>query len=149
LVMLDAGEGVTDEDRIVIETLRELERILVINRTDLASLNTFEAMRHEVRHLGIACERIFDVSAKTGNGISELQREMAGSGANDASVNGFLVTDARHFDLLSRSTEEILESARLAEEHTSEELILVGLHNALRSLGQITGETTTEDMLTR
>jgi tRNA modification GTPase len=31
----------------------------------------------------------------------------------------------------------------------SEEIVLIGLHNALRFLGQITGETTTEDMLTR
>jgi len=29
----------------------------------------------------------------------------------------------------------------------SEELILVGLHNALRYLGEITGETTSDDIL--
>ena len=29
----------------------------------------------------------------------------------------------------------------------SEELVLVGLHNGLRFLGEITGETTTEDIL--
>jgi tRNA modification GTPase len=34
-------------------------------------------------------------------------------------------------------------------QQTSEEITLIGLHNALRYLGQITGETTTEDMLTR
>jgi tRNA modification GTPase len=34
-------------------------------------------------------------------------------------------------------------------QRTSEEITLIGLHNALRYLGQITGETTTEDMLTR
>jgi len=32
-------------------------------------------------------------------------------------------------------------------EKASEELVLVGLHNALRFLGEITGETTTEDIL--
>jgi tRNA modification GTPase len=31
----------------------------------------------------------------------------------------------------------------------SEEIILVGLHNALKLLGEITGETTTEDILTQ
>ena len=34
-------------------------------------------------------------------------------------------------------------------EKLSEEIVLIGLHNALRYLGDITGETTTEDMLTR
>lgn len=32
-------------------------------------------------------------------------------------------------------------------EDAGEELVLVGLHNALRFLGEITGETTTEDIL--
>ena len=52
-------------------------------------------------------------------------------------------------DLLVRAGAEIKTSCALLEEHASEEIILVGLHNALRLLGQITGETTTEDMLTR
>jgi len=33
------------------------------------------------------------------------------------------------------------------DERLSEEIVLIGLHNALRYLGDITGETTTEDML--
>jgi tRNA modification GTPase len=32
-------------------------------------------------------------------------------------------------------------------EGASEELVLVGLHNSLRFLGEITGETTSEDIL--
>ena len=37
----------------------------------------------------------------------------------------------------------------LFDKKASEELTLIGLHNALRYLGEITGETTTEDMLAR
>jgi tRNA modification GTPase len=43
----------------------------------------------------------------------------------------------------------VAQSIKLLETGASEELVLVGLHNALRFLGQITGESTTEDMLTR
>jgi len=32
-------------------------------------------------------------------------------------------------------------------DHLSEELVLVSLHSALRLLGEITGETTTENIL--
>jgi tRNA modification GTPase len=39
-------------------------------------------------------------------------------------------------------------SENLLEQRASEELILVGLYDALRFLGEITGETTTEDVLT-
>lgn len=55
----------------------------------------------------------------------------------------------RHHDLLVRAASEIDNSIDLLDQKTSEEIILIGLHNALRYLGQITGETTTEDMLTR
>ena len=42
-----------------------------------------------------------------------------------------------------------LVNATLRVERVSEELVLVGLHNALKFLGEITGETTTEDILTQ
>ena len=61
---------------------------------------------------------------------------------------GFLVSDARHQDLLLRSLAEIKSSISQLEEKMSEEIVLIGLHNAIRYLGEITGETTTEDMLT-
>lgn len=48
-----------------------------------------------------------------------------------------------------RAANEIGDSLRQWESKMSEEIVLIGLHNALRYLGQITGETTTEDMLTR
>ena len=58
-----------------------------------------------------------------------------------------MITDSRHYDLLRRAGESIAEAVNLLSEHAGEELVLVGLHNALRFLGEITGETTTEDLL--
>jgi tRNA modification GTPase len=58
-----------------------------------------------------------------------------------------LITNARHHDLLARSIEAIASSEQLLIERASEELVLVGLHKALRDLGAITGETTTEEIL--
>ena len=64
------------------------------------------------------------------------------------SLEGLLITNARHHDLLSGATEEIDSALKLIERSNySEELILVPLQNALRYLGEITGETTTEDIL--
>ena len=69
---------------------------------------------------------------------------VSSNGIDDGSL---LITNARHYDLLCGAHRE-LELARtaLADRH-SEELVLVPLHNALKLLGQITGETTTEDIL--
>jgi tRNA modification GTPase len=59
------------------------------------------------------------------------------------------VTDARHFDLLLRAKADVDRALDELSSKLSEEIVLIGLHNALRYLGEITGETTTEDMLTR
>jgi tRNA modification GTPase len=37
----------------------------------------------------------------------------------------------------------------LLDAGASEELVLIGLHNGLRFLGEITGETTSEDILSQ
>jgi tRNA modification GTPase len=88
------------------------------------------------------------VSARTGEGLDALRAAMLES-LNSAGIEdqGLLITNVRHYDLLCRTKQE-LELAREAfRERHSEELVLVPLHNALKYLGQITGETTTEDIL--
>ncbi|HBR57660.1 MAG TPA: tRNA uridine-5-carboxymethylaminomethyl(34) synthesis GTPase MnmE, partial [Blastocatellia bacterium] len=90
------------------------------------------------------------ISAKTGEGLEDLRAAIIGPFlGREIETSGFLVTDARHYDLLRRAQGEIEASCGLLQSRTSEEIVLVGLHNALRYLGEITGETTTEDVLTR
>jgi len=58
-----------------------------------------------------------------------------------------MITNARHHDLLVRAMSSIASSEELIRSDASEEIVLIGLHNALRFIGELTGETTTEDML--
>jgi tRNA modification GTPase len=48
---------------------------------------------------------------------------------------------------LGNAIAAIASSQQLLHQRASEEMVLVGLHNALRYLGEITGETTTEEIL--
>ena len=61
----------------------------------------------------------------------------------------FLITNARHYDLLRRTVGAIRSSKELLEARASEDLILVGLYDSLRFLGEITGETTPDDVLSQ
>jgi tRNA modification GTPase len=89
------------------------------------------------------------ISAKNGLGLKELQEcIIAPFLPNDFDESNFLISDARHFDLLVRATNEIQNSVNFIG-ICSEEIVLIGLHNAMRFLDEITGETTTEDILTR
>jgi tRNA modification GTPase len=63
--------------------------------------------------------------------------------------SGFVITNARHYDLLRRTGESLQAAQSLIREQVTEELILANLYGALQFLGEITGETTPEDILSQ
>jgi tRNA modification GTPase len=150
LVILDASEPLTKEDVEIVASVRELNHLVVVNKIDKSEATQIEKIESRFEELdGTGSQRTL-VSAKTGEGLEILRRSIVEPfSQHDTSSSGFLVTDARHHDLLVRAAAETLNSIELLDRRTSEEIVLIGLHNALRYLGQITGETTTEDMLTR
>ncbi|PWT92029.1 MAG: tRNA uridine-5-carboxymethylaminomethyl(34) synthesis GTPase MnmE [Blastocatellia bacterium] len=90
------------------------------------------------------------VSAKTGEGLDDLRAAILGAFRGSAiQADGLLVTNARHHEHLQQAKIEIKEALVALDEHRSEEMILAPLHNALRYLGEITGETTTEAILSQ
>ena len=151
IVMLDASEQTSDEDREILDSVKELNYIVALNKIDkVPSTDVDRIIAAEKSSLAYLRERITPVSAKTGEGINDLKDAIVRPfSPEDVSTAGFLVTDARHHDLLVRAGSEIEQSLEHLSQKMSEEIVLIGLHNALRYLGQITGETTTEDMLTR
>lgn len=143
IVVLDGSEALINEDKQVLNETEDLNRIIVVNKSDLENTNIDSD--DEFKNL----ERI-KVSAKTGVGLEDLEKAIVSPFApQDIESKGFLVSDARHHDLLLRSKSEIENSITLLENKLSEEIVLIGLHNAMIYLGDITGETTTEDILTR
>lgn len=140
IVLLDGSEKITAEDKEIISQVKVLNHFIAINKTDLKQIN------NDFLHTS----KTIAISAKTGEGLDELKKFIVKPFILQEFENsGFLVSDARHNDLLLRAKFEIESSSYLLDEKKSEEFILVGLHNALNFLGKITGETSTEDMLSQ
>ena len=137
LVVLDGSTEVGPADLELIDQTENTRRLVVMNKSDLPGFNSCV---DELRPI--------NVSARTGEGLSTLRAAILATVNNNGSdEGGLLITNARHYDLLCNTQREIeVARAALRERHT-EELVLVPLHNALKFLGQITGETTTEDIL--
>ena len=115
----------------------ETPQLLVFNKSDLVAANELKTGINEI-----------NVSALTGQGLDELRAGILKClNQNGGQPEGLLITNARHHDLLKASIVEIQAARGLVTQRTGEELIVVPLHNALKYLGQITGETTTEDIL--
>lgn len=143
VVVLDNSEKLTNDDYRILNEVQNLNYIIAVNKVDLSH------GQPEINNFKNEINLIF-TSAKTGDGIDSLRKFILSFfSLEDVENKGFLLSDARHFDLLSRAKSEIESSYHLISERASEEIILIGLHNALVLLGQVTGETTSEDVLTR
>ena len=145
IVVIDGAEPLTDDDRTVMTDIAGRPHIVAINKSDLP---TFSVSRANDEILSYEQHQIVLVSAKTEGGLEALRTAILESFKNgDAATEGLLITNARHHDLLRCAAGAVGASEELLRTHASEELILVGLHNALRFLGEITGETTSDEIL--
>lgn len=140
IVVLDGSEELTLDDQKIISQASESTHIFVANKIDLRQVPSEFAQNSNT----------IKISAKTGQGLTDLQDAIIEPfSVKEFDDAGFLISDARHNDLLRRAKSEIENSIQAIDNNLSEEISLIGLHNAMLFLGQITGETSTEDMLTR
>ena len=138
LVVIDASEPANEEDRELLTQVRDRPAILVENKCDLMKSKTETDSKH----------RRISTSALTGEGISALREailnEVAGSSGNQES--GFL-TNVRHQKLISEALAALRAATAAIAAKVPHEMFLLDLYGALRPLDQITGATTTDDIL--
>ena len=140
LVVLDGSSEVGPSDRELLTQTANTRRIVVMNKSDLPGFEVSSSCVEELQPI--------NVSARTGEGLATLRAAILASvNSNGIDEGGLLITNARHYDLLCSTRRELDASRAALHERHSEELVLVPLHNALKFLGQITGETTTEEIL--
>ena len=88
-------------------------------------------------------------SATTGEGIPELRNEILRHIGGEAGVQaetGFL-TNLRHQELVRESLTALDRRQTAVENKVPHEMLLLDLYSALRPLDEITGATTTDDIL--
>jgi tRNA modification GTPase len=140
LVVLDGSTEVGPEDRELLNRTAGSRRIVVANKCDLPAFESLSRCTPD--------EEAINVSARTGEGLPSLHSAILAKLNSDSTEDGsLLITNARHYDLLCNARRELEVARTCLRDRHSEELVLAPLHNALKMLGQITGETTTEDIL--
>ncbi|MFO8009677.1 MAG: tRNA uridine-5-carboxymethylaminomethyl(34) synthesis GTPase MnmE [Dehalococcoidia bacterium] len=139
LMVLDSSEPLNRTDREIMKLSHNKTVLVVANKCDLP----IEADLSEVPW------PIFYTSALTGEGLETLEYEMveAALGGRASASDGLLVTNARHKDALVRAEHHISEAERGLETELPDDFVTIDLTASLNALGEITGETVTEDLL--
>jgi tRNA modification GTPase len=145
LLVFDASQPRSVEDDELLNQIGGRPAIVVENKTDIPS----HYPPSPCGSLSLSSPRV-RTSALTGEGIPELRNEILHQVAGDSAAqteSGFL-TNLRHEKLVVESL-RCLDSARSAiANQVPHEMLLLDLYGALRPLDEITGATSTDDILT-
>ena len=143
LVVVDASQPLAEEDQQLLNQTQDRTAIVVENKCDL--MNHVETLKQSSANGG----RAVRTSATTGKGIAELRNEILRHVAGECGARaetGFL-TNLRHQERVRESLTALATAKLAVENKVPHEMLLLDLYNALRPLDEITGATTTDDIL--
>ena len=136
LLILDAAAGETPEDAALRQSLTGRPHLIVWNKWDVSA------------QASLPLDGSIAVSALTGWNLEALESALAEKTLSAAAgPESALVTQARHKQALEAASAQIDEAARSLHTGLPADFASIDLRGALTSLGMITGETATEDVI--
>ena len=117
--------------------------ILIANKTDLGISDNIKALKEKVR------APVVYISALNGNGTDKLKKEIINkvSVSQDHAGDEIVITGSRHKQILDKTQQYLSNAIDALNKETGFEFVSVDIREALDSLGKITGETATDDIL--
>src|SRR6266849_5540401 len=161
LVVIDKTQPLSHEDLELLTQVEGRQAIIVENKSDLPSMHEDEATHTGAdapstgsgQALSRPAERSSAVriptSALTGEGIPALRAAILNHVAGDSTTqleSGFL-TSVRHQKLVNDALTSLDAATKAVAARVPHEMLLLDLYGALRPRDEITGATTTEDIL--
>jgi small GTP-binding protein len=141
------GKSPADEELIALFKQRGVNYLVAYTKGDLLPPGTAPA---GTLPPGAEGDPAVLVSAKTGAGLSDLYRQIAGILAKTAGIRsgvGAALGSSRQKELISEAIDGIEDAIALYEEGLPADLIAPCLRSSVNSLGEITGEVSNADLL--
>ncbi|MCL2322349.1 MAG: tRNA uridine-5-carboxymethylaminomethyl(34) synthesis GTPase MnmE [Oscillospiraceae bacterium] len=136
LFVLDASEGMTDEDIIILDYISLKKHILVMNKCDLLS----KVYNDE--------KDIVYISAKEHIGINALKDKIYNLFLNkEIKYGGTDITNKRHADILIRGLAQLNCAKETLLNKYPIDLVSIDLRNSWSILGEISGDTLNENII--
>ena len=154
LGVVDASDSPADMEASLRTMLDKVDfehqkMLILANKSDktgvnknVTAINTFV---NSTDYKKLAIE-IIEISAKAGSGLEKLRSALV-ERAGIASASGTLVTNARHAAALREAAASLSAVSDGLDRHIPSDLLAEDLRAALASLGTITGEITTDEVL--
>ncbi len=129
IAVLDASRDIDEEDRQILDKIKDRKHIIVYNKADLvdkAKDNIYiSAINNDLDDLKKEIYRLFDI--------------------NETTFKTPALNNSRQLGLLRKAIDELRKAKEDAENDLSTDLIAVSLHQAYNCLSEIIGEDSTTD----
>lgn len=147
LLVLDAARGLTDGDRSIIENIGDKKFIILVNKVDVEVIKIEQS---EVERLAAGSPLLW-ISAEQGTGLAELEDMIVDMvlGGRATSSDTVLVASVRHKQALEKAASYLNEAISSIRGKLPLDMVSIDLRSAWENLGDITGATSTEELLDR
>lgn len=144
IFVIDASIPLSDEDRQIADLIKHHKSITVLNKSDLTQCVSIEDIKGFSDH-------IVEMSAIKHTGLSELSdtiRQMFFDKEIDFN-NELFIANVREEQALRDALESLRLVKKSIDDGVSEDFYTIDLMNAYNSLGLVTGDTTSEDLVNK
>lgn len=144
IFILDGSTPISQEDREIAEYIKTRKSLVLINKSDLTQVFTHD----EVREM-IPDAKIIETSFIMGEGITEIEEfiEEMVYGGEIAQGESLMVNNVRHIELLNIGRDSLKDALNMTEMKEALDFIEIDVKNAYEFLGQIIGETVSDDII--
>ncbi|MEA3423061.1 MAG: GTP-binding protein, partial [Bacillota bacterium] len=147
ILILNAAEELTEDDIEIIDLIKERNTIVLINKTDLTQVIDMKTINEH-----ISDDIIIKCSIALEHGLDELEDkivEMVYGARIKKDNDNILISNIRHITALEKAHEQTNDALKSAEGKMPYDFIEVDIKNIYEYLGEISGETIEEDIVTK
>lgn len=145
LLLLDASQDLTDEDKKLLDLTANKKRIIILNKQDLGTKISQEMIEKITDNPIIATSIL---KQNNMNAIENAIEKLFFSGIEN-SQNQILVTNQRQAGLLAKAKQSLEDVVSGIDDAMPLDLVQIDLKNAWDTLGEITGESAPDELITQ
>jgi len=147
LLMLDGSRALDEDDEEIFDEVKGKRKVVILNKDDLPQEISVGEVKSRFMN-----DSMVSISALNGDGIEHLKNTIYSCLVQRdfrATPEYPVVANIRHRDALVRIKDNLSNAVKGMEEGTSIEFIAFEIRSALEALGEVVGETTSEEILNR
>jgi tRNA modification GTPase len=147
LLMLDGSRALDEDDKEIFEEVKGKKRVVILNKDDLPQEISIDEVKNRFMD-----DPMVSISALKSEGIDDLKKTIYTSLVQRdvrATPEHLIVANIRHKAALTEIKKYLSNAMKSMEEGTSLEFIAFEIRSALEAVGELVGETTSEEVLNR